>query len=88
MWVRKRVPAATTRRERVEGEGVGVGEVGGENGHKVEAALHSAAPLRLSAPFLASTGRVPPPRPWRLLIPGRARPVVSVEINTIPILSY
>ena len=26
MWVRKRVPAATTRRERVEGEGVDVGE--------------------------------------------------------------
>jgi len=26
VWVRKRVPAATTRRERVEGEGVGVGE--------------------------------------------------------------
>lgn len=26
MWVRKSVPAATTRRERVEGEKVGVGE--------------------------------------------------------------
>ncbi len=26
MWVRKSVPAATTRRERVEGERVGVGE--------------------------------------------------------------